>query len=217
MSDLSTLITGEEVRRFSPARFDSPTGNFCIDIKNREIKLFRECLGLEFYADMLDDVVEYHNVPVYSDTEVYNTDDLMLFDGMIFVSLVDNNTFSPEDDTKWAIAPKFYTAKYQYIWDNYLRYYLAYMVLYSTINYSTFQPGSMGLVFIKNYTEQGQSTAGMDALWNFKANLKNDAIDILENLKVYIKENINDFPMLKSWCGVGCKTRKSRRIYFRNS
>lgn len=234
----NSLITAFEVVKYSPVRFDYPTATICTAIKNKETTLFRQCLGLEFYDILLDDVINYDcaslytnatcgdgieyvegqvchdTIAQYDDTMCYQDGDLVLHDGTIFESLVDGNN-DPIISAKWRIAPKFENAHYQELWDSYLKYYLAYMIIYTTISYSTFQAGSMGLVNIKNYTEQGQSTVDTKALWNWKANIKQDAIDYLDNMKVYIARNIEYFPELKTFCGISCGIRKKQRIAFR--
>lgn len=213
-----TLITAFEVVHYSPVRFDYPTATICTAIKNKETTLFRQCLGLPFYEDLLEDLIEYDNdIPVYDPMVEYDEGDEVLLDGSIFISLVNSNTESVEDNDAWELAPKFASEKYQYLWENYIRYYLAYMIIHSTINYSTFQAGSMGLVNIKNYSEQGQSTVDQKSMWNWKANIKQDAIDVLDNMKDYIRRHIDDYPNLNSFCGIRCTTRKKQRIAFRRS
>lgn len=213
---MATLITAYEVVKYSPVRFDYPTATICTAIKNKELSLFRDCLGTDFYNLLLADVINYHNIPEYNIYTRYTTGDIVFYDGTLFVALQGAPPSTPlEDDSSWAIAPKFTTTKYQVLWDDYLKYYLAYMIIHSTINYSTFQAGSMGLVLIKNYTEQGQSTVGLKELWNWKSNIKQDAVDFLENMKAFISDNIEDYPTLAGVCGLTCGIRKKRRIAFR--
>lgn len=213
---MATLITAYEVVKYSPVRFDYPTATICTAIKNKELSLFRDCLGTDFYNLLLADVINYHNIPEYNIYTEYTTGDIVFYDGTLFVALQGAPPSTPlEDDSSWAIAPKFTTTKYQVLWDDYLKYYLAYMIIHSTINYSTFQAGSMGLVLIKNYTEQGQSTVGLKELWNWKSNIKQDAVDFLENMKAYITDHIEDYPTLAGVCGLTCGIRKKRRIAFR--
>ncbi len=213
---MTTLITAYEVVRNSPVRFDYPTATICTAIKNKELSLFRECLGSGFYQELIDDLIPYSNVPEYDVTGNYIINDIVFYDGALFKSLIAQSPpHALEDDLAWDIAPKFTNIWYQQLWEDYLRYYLAYMIIHSTINYSTYQAGSFGLVLIKNYTEQGQSTVGMKEMWNWKANIKADAIDFFENMKDFIKENIDHFPTLQSFCGLKCGTRKKRRIAFR--
>jgi len=91
----------------------------------------------------------------------------------------------------------------------------AYMIIYSTVTYATFQAGGKGVVQMKNYQEVGQSSVDSKTLYNWKANLKHDAIKYLENMKYYIKTNIEEFPELDKFCGVACNIRQKRRIAFR--
>lgn len=182
-----------------------------------ETTLFRRCLGIPFYKKLLEDVIRYDNIPDYNHLLTYAEDDLVLLDGTVFRSLVNSNTEHPVIVSNWEIAPKFTNAYYQELWDNFLRYYLGYMLIYTTITYSTFQAGEKGVMQTKNYQEVGQSTVDLKTLNVWKKNCKNDAIDYLENMKEYIRENILYFPELKTFCGIVCSTKKSRRIGFRRT
>jgi len=182
-----------------------------------ETTLFRRCLGIPFYKKLLEDVISYSNIADYNHLIAYSEGDLVLLDGTVFESLVNVNTETPVVETNWKVAPKFTNVYYQELWDNFLRYYLGYMLIYSTVTYSTFQAGAKGVVQMKNYQEVGQSTVDLKTLNVWKMNVKNDALDYLDNMKDYIRDNIAQFPDLFDFCGLGCSIKKSRRIGFRRN
>ena len=84
------------------------------------------------------------------------------------------------------------------------------MIIHSTINYSTFQAGSMGLVLIKKTIQNRGNLLGLKELWNWKSNIKQDAVDFLENMKAFISDNIEDYPTLAGVCGANLWYKKKK-------
>lgn len=194
---------------------DYPVSHVCDIISFKEEKLFSRCLGLDFYEALKSDLVEYNGIQEYNGGLVYGVGAKVLLDSVIYISLAANNTDSPVEKASWDVVPKFNTDIYNELWVHYLRNYLAYMVIYTSINYSTYEAGAKGVThFIGD--ETGKATVGQAAFFNFKSSLLDDAEDIKENMMRWISKNKGSFPEIEyDACGNSCKSNRRQRIAFR--
>lgn len=219
MACSGSLITAWEVVMFSPVKRDFPTAFLCNAIKPKELTLFRECLGNQLYLDLIADLVDYTSYEEYNSSTTYNIGDVVLLDTCLFVSLINTNASNPYDTDAWELGKKFTTDCYNELWECHLRQYLAYMVIYTTINYATTQAGAKGITKF-NDGVSGEASVHYKALFayeqNFKRALLDDANDILENMKVFMKDNPTCFPDFADACGRDkCKIKRSRRIAYK--
>lgn len=195
---MTTLITAFEVVKYSPVKHDYPTSYICDHIYNKELKLFNgKNLLRETYTKLVADLIEYSNVTEWDIDDTYNENDIVLLDGCIYVSLEDTNTNSPVDSAYWMLAPKFNTACYNVLWVNFLRRYLAYNIIYTSIQYSTYQATSKGLT--KQLQDNtGSGVVNKDEFFGWKREILDDAKDILENMIEWMGDNLTCFPELET-------------------
>jgi hypothetical protein len=208
---MKTLITAHEAVRFAPCKGDYPTAYICDHILNVEISFFRKCLGLELYEKLKADLVRYTDIQLYSSTAVYNLNDLAVLDSCIFKSLKNNNTASLSDEAAWSVAPKFKTPCYEELWTLFLRRYLAYMLLYTSITYSTNQASAKGLVRFHN-DDTGISSADKNTQMSYKNSLLHDALITYENMQYFMQDN-SCFEQKP--CEKKCVVRRKTRIAYR--
>lgn len=210
---MTTLITPFEVVKYSPVKHDYPTSYVCDHIYNKELKLFNgKNLLRETYTKLIADLVSYSDVEEYDIESTYNEDDLVLLDGCIFQSLAGSNTHSPVDAAYWIPAPKFNTPCYNVLWVNFLRRYIAYNVIYTSIQYSTYQATSKGLS--KQLQDStGAGAVNKDEFFGWKREILDDAKDILENMIEWMNDDANKscFPELATNGDCGKLTKKVHR------
>ena len=219
MACRGSLITAWEVVLYSPVKRDFPTAFLCNAIKPKELKLFRECLGNELYEALIDDLVPYDDYEEYNSSNLYSIGDVVLLDTCLFVSKINSNSTNPYDTDTWELGKKFERDCYNELWECHLRPYLAYMVIYTTINYVTTQAGAKGIVKF-NDGVSGEASVHYKALFqyeqNFKRALLDDANDMLENMKEFMKDNPDCFPDTADACGNDkCKVVRRRRIAYK--
>jgi hypothetical protein len=221
------LITPWEVVRYGPVQKEYPTGYGAKHIPTKERKLFRDCLGKSLYKLMMDDVKDFTNVAEWDSKATYQEGDQVLFHGCVIESNIANNTDLPGKSSSWEPAKKFESECFNDLWELHLREYLAFEVIYTSIRYATHTASAKGLVEHFD-TETGTKTVGTKALIDFKRELKDDALDRLEDMRDYIIEAYNEnectvfecVPFVKKKeCGVdnscNVSARRTRRIHFR--
>lgn len=218
MACRGALITAWEVVQFSPVKRDYPTAFICNSIKHKELKIFRDCLGNDLYELMIADLIPYDTYEEYETDKIYDEGEVVLLDTCLFKSKIDNNTSNPTGSDTWELAKKFESDCYNELWECYLRQYLAFMVIYSTINYATTQAGAKGIMKFADGVS-GEASVHHKALFtyeqNFKRALLDDANDILENMKAFMKDNPDCFPASDPCEGDKCKIKRRRRIAFK--
>ena len=218
---MTTIITATEVVKYSPLSDHFDTGLICDHIKRKEERFAREFLGKDYYAALLNDVVDYTGTEEYDSGTTYNEGDFVLWNGRILESLTDANETAPCDDTdntKWKAAEKFFTECYNDLYKAYIRPYLAFIIAAEVVDYATYQIGAKGgTEFVED--ESGIRSAGKANFQNIKSKLYNDAEEILENLKSYLKDydgdcNYDQIEWYKD-CAPSTNHNYSRKIHFR--
>lgn len=221
-----TLITAWEVVKFGPVQKEYPTSDICNHIKRIEHKSFLKCfLGKDFYDDLISDLKDTSTCEAFNIDSTYALDDLILYEGCVLQSTIDNNTTHPdESDSDWKIADKFNTACYQELWECHLRYWLSLLIIHDTIRYTTHKAGAKGVV--KVLTDDFVSVNEKE-LYSFKKEVRLDAEDELQLMYDYMLSiaktdgtKFMNVQKIASVCGEETclpprKTRR-RRIYIRN-
>ncbi|MDV7391610.1 hypothetical protein RZS08_09670, partial [Arthrospira platensis SPKY1] len=118
-------------------------------VKAEEWLLFIQHIGEDFYDLLLADMVEYGDLDQW-DGGPYAAGDHVMEQGMIFTSLVDDNTSEigdPLNAASWKEANKFTTACYNDLWTKgFLRELLAYSVILPAVTHVTYPTGAAGTV-----------------------------------------------------------------------
>lgn len=190
---MNRLLTASEVVINSPVRRDYPLGYIEQHITRIEEVTFRKWLGYDFYKELIDDLNDIAASETYISSQVYSVNDIVELDGVYYKSLANTNTDKPIRSVKWQKINKFSKENFNLLWDNYLKYYLSYAVLMTSVTYSNNQVGANGMVNL------GQdSTAAMGASKerqdHYKVELKNDMSSYYEMMIEFINEtDTSDF------------------------
>lgn len=215
---IQELITASEVIEGAPVKRDYPTNNLCITKDNIVLDFFRNCLSEDLLDALIADKVTVLDPNTYDPTDTYNEGVIVVFDGVYYRSLKDDND-SPLASDDWEVVKKFKRDCYNDLWYSFLKKVLAYRIIYSSIEYNTFQAGSKGLTqFVAD--DSGIATVSYKAFTAFKASLWDDSVVIFDNMVAWMKAESNadcftGITIFSNTCGVGCNTKKRRRIAFR--
>lgn len=145
----TTLITAWEVVKYSPESDKFPTAYVAPHIYAREQQVAREYLGVDFYALLIADLVDYGVVEDWDDTTTYSSGEYVNYYGSVLESLQDSNTTDPREDPAneyWIEADKFTTACYQSLWiEGQLRDFLAFFIISDAFQSTTHPSGGKGV------------------------------------------------------------------------
>lgn len=208
-----SLITPNEVRKFSPADAHDSTAlreNF---IQNKEEKLFNLYFGWEFYEALVADKIDYEILPNYvgdySNTTAYTIGQTVQFVDELFTLIVANSTgVAPTSKVNWTRSKKFANDDYNFLWERYLRTILAFNVLYTSVLYSAIKVTAKGVTKSKDETFDSVS---IKELQTYKEGMKTDIDDVCYNMDLFIQRNADKYPLYKplinNTCGPKAKNR----------
>lgn len=221
-----TIITAGEVVRYSPESSKFPPQAVQPHIFRKERAFVRAFLGHDFYQLLLADLEDVTELQAWSPLAQYNTGDVVDYFGMTLKSLVDNNSVNPCEDpgaTNWELMRKFQSECFENLWQQGLREHLAYTIMASAIDHTTFPAGARGVVEWVDDASSSRS-ASNSTFFARKNKLLSDASEALENLKEWIyrehtdTESVCDFSEML-WLK-GCTTKpgihRARRFHFQN-
>lgn len=215
---IQELITASEVIEGAPVKRDYPTNNLCITKDNIVLDFFRNCLSEELLNALIADKTVVSNPDTYDPSDTYNEGVIVVFDGVYYESLIDDNA-TPLASDDWSVVKKFVKDCYNDLWYSFLKKVLAYRIIYSSIEYNTFQAGSKGLTqFVAD--DSGIATVSYKGFVAWKASIWDDSVVIFDNMVAWLKAEANadcftGITIFPNTCGVGCNTKKRRRIAFR--
>ena len=129
-----SLIEPHEVKLHAPSDAHDDSASRCEYIIMKEEKLFRECLGMIFYHDLISDKIEYPpgTYEEFDESKNYNVGEIVLKKDRLFECIKDTQKDKPGNEIYWANAPKFANEKYQYLWERYLKFLIAFYVVYTS-------------------------------------------------------------------------------------
>lgn len=211
------LISAYEIINAAPVKRDYPTSNICVMKDNIVMDIFRTCFSLEFLQELVDNKRSTAGALNYVSGTAYDQNDLVLFDGIIYKSLADANNYPLTDESKWIRQPKFEKTCYNDLWDSFMIKFLAFRIVYASVEYNSFQAGAKGITQFER-DDTGITSAGSKGLASFKSSLWDDSVTIYGNMKRWIYDNPSCFEGVTVYglnCGDSCKIRKRRRIAFK--
>lgn len=185
---MTTLITAAEVVRYSNESENFPPQKVANFIFQKEQRLVRTLFGRDFWALLLADKVDYGDVQPWKSSETYASGDYVEYYGLTLKSLVDSNTEEPCEDTdgsNWEVAEKFASACYKTLWNDYLKFYLSWIIMAAAIEHSTYPVGGKGVTVWRD-DRTGTASASPEVVNQRKAKLHNDAAEVLENMKAWM-------------------------------
>lgn len=123
-----TLMTPSLVIQYSGVSLSFPVCDFNTLAMNEEYEM-EECLGGDFYQDMLDDLVDYSNTEEYSPLESYIIGNTVFFDGVAYEAIAVVEGIEPPNKDYWQLGRRFGSDCYEDFFCRYLAYYLAHIIL----------------------------------------------------------------------------------------
>jgi hypothetical protein len=205
-----SLITVNEVLKWSPALVTVNRDLWCNSIEVIERELFSDCLTLDFRDLLIADRADFSSVKLYSDAEVYCDDDLVESAGVVYQSLKPNNDKSLLDLKYWKVKSYFNTEKYNTLWSVGMARWIALKVYSENLAYTTFHSGGKGL--IKHFEDSGQRTVNEKEFYAYKRQVESDIAMAYRVMMSYIKKN-TDLGWEEPTCGDdGCFDQDSDRI-----
>lgn len=217
-----TLITPQEVIDFGPVDPASYGESRKQNISVREEKFFLKCMGIAFYKALMADKVKYRTVAgtgvvVYvnfQEATAYASGNVVLYKNRLYKAKSATTTQLPTDEGYWALAPRFATDEYNYLWERYLRTLLAFAINNDTVFYRIVSDTPMGVV---QKFEEGKSKAlDVKSAGRLKQEYVLDIDDMMHTMDVFIRENPESFPdyaPLNDKC-VDCAPNRKRHYGF---
>ena len=192
MAAITTLVTPKQVSVNSPVNCTFPVDWFCERIYFIEYKIFKDCLGIDFY-DVLISFRQYHLDAVeYDDTATYNLDDKVFYDGIVYKSLIANNTDVLSNTSSWGVQTTFTDSGYQSLWDMFMLSWISWNIQLRTITYVNYQAGAKGITKYSPSDETGQGTVAIKEFQLWKEQLNEDISDLFSMMTDWIKDQVKD-------------------------
>lgn len=196
---LKTIMTPNLVILHSGISLNFPVCDFNVLAMNEEYEM-SECLGDDFYQDILDDLVDYSATEEYSPLTPYIIGNTVWFDGEPFEAIAVVDGIEPPNKDYWKPGRRFESYCYEDFFCKYLVYYLAHIIL------------RLRLPFIRTKIE-GRGTLQYEGS-DFKTSDRKDydSLDaaILRQIQIaqanmlkYLKKN-KDNPCYLNYIGFGC-------------
>lgn len=192
-----TIITAQEVLYYTPRHQGTDVNNIKHLVPLKEEGLFNVWLGLDWYAALLDDLVDHSGFSHFQEGQTYALDTVVLWRDRLYKVSGDPNSAGtlPSDEAYWIEAPKFTTAANEYLWKRYLRTVLAWAIMHTGLVYQAIQQTSLGLVQAGS-SDQQRPVSGRQ-LANFKGEVGEDLNSFLQTMNAYLVANASTFPLYK--------------------
>lgn len=192
MEAQDTLITPQEVVQYGPGDKHESGITDCSFIVMKEEKLFRECLGWDFYLALIADRIVYDTYTSFVYGTNYSVGDIILENGILYECIqATTGTQTLENVLYWKVAPKFVNTDYEFLWRRYLRTLLAFTISHTSLVYKAVNLTDQGLVRKKG---ENFDAADMKDVYLLKGEYAGDIRDILKNMDEYIMANKDKFP-----------------------
>lgn len=158
----------------------------------------RVTLGAAFYDAMLDDQIDYSLTAAWDGVGPYATDETVIFEGVVYISLIDGNTSEPPAKGKWAFAPKFTDVNYEYLWCSFLGRYLALHVVATTVPAVAAKLSGSGVIKSNSAVHNPAAKEDRDDLSGF---ILAEIVRVFENMHEYLKGS--DATVFDGYAGKG--------------
>lgn len=138
------MINEHEVVLLAPVKREFPKEQILKHLDRRVKLLFinNECLK-NLLPVLNEDLIDYSDVECWDKTETYDVGDNVEYNGIIYSSLKDDNTETP-NNYSWKVANKFTTSILQQLWDECLGVLMACYVILPAITLTTYSLGKSG-------------------------------------------------------------------------
>jgi hypothetical protein len=164
------------------------------DIRKRiEISEFSTRLGSSFYTHLLDHLADYSVYTAYTSSTTYAIDDVVQYEGDLYVAKEEVTGIAPSNVSKWKVAPLFKQEEgfcdYNDFYCSYLGPFLAHAVLIDRLPLLKAQITNDGIIEVNNDGFKSVSSASYEKL---DVKLTADVQLTYKLLVDYMKENNGD-------------------------
>lgn len=219
---MSNIITQYEVIRYSPAPRDFPPGRITERIPLVEQTIGREKLGYDLFLAMVADLNAVPTGEQWVDCGDYALDDVVLKNGVYYISTAANNNTDPElEGSDWDQYNKFQSACYNTMWTDYLRGIFAYSVYSAALPFATLTADGAGLV-VQEKDDKGRRAAKKSEITAMQSFLKQEMDAMWRNLNAWLfntdagkacAETLPDCLLLDGRSGPAESIRQRRVMY----
>lgn len=180
-------MTSSEILRWIPALRSINRDLFCNQILPTEMKLFGECVGYDFRDAMLADAIDYSSVEEYQESKVYDLDELVYFDGLIYKSLVAlNYSVNFVDDTKWETVSTFANPNFNDLWVCGMAKWIGMSIYKDVVPFITYQASGKGVV--KQFEDSGQRTIETREYYTYIKSIESQILDAKKSMMFFYRK-----------------------------
>ena len=190
-----SIITVAEILEITPrAQGTDPNIPEAL-LKQKEEGLFRVWLGYDWYFDLKTDLTDFSaSVPFVEGTS-YSISNLVSWKNRYYSCILGTDGSQlPNNTTHFELASKFQTSANQTLYDEYLKYVLAWGVFHSSVVYEAIRTTQLGVQrYGENESFKNRPTTARE-LAAFKNEIGDDLNLMLQNMDRYLRDNSSTFP-----------------------
>lgn len=183
-----SLITEREVIYHSSLGKDFPPSYVTDHLDITEENFMVEYFGQDFFDLLVGDLNTQEAVEPYDSDVTYSTGDKSLYEGRIFVSVLDDNIGQPvNEETWWAEDSKFDTDMYDEFWRKYLVKILARLISIPASTNATIKATKQGLITVSDVTT-GFASASRASIGIWIDTTKSTTQELIKGMERWIKK-----------------------------
>lgn len=196
-----TILRPLDVVQFTPVKFDFNACSFRELARLEQIEAIN-CLGVEFYEQMLGAIADYSDATEYEASRTYETGNAVYWRGGYRIAK-EQTTANPDDVTKWQDAPRFTpggacSTEYETFFCEYLGPWLAHVVLSKRLPYIVTQIRDTGIEYGGRKINQQDDKR----YTSLEAAIFRDREEAYQLMEFYLKREENRIkPCFANWVG----------------
>jgi hypothetical protein len=210
-----TLLSSSEVLYYASHHYSLSASDVQKQIYLQERKAAAGSIGRDFFTLLLSDKNDYIGFPDWAPGTWYQGDVVWRL-GLAYQVQTTDTTQDPNGGSDWALAPKFFTACYQSLWDEGLAAFLSNIIMAASANSIAYKVAPGGIVQINAQDAQQAATDRTQAV---AEKFRTDANEWWELAVQFARENnavgescegeFAEFLPVKQW--ISCSTEDERR------
>lgn len=153
-----------------------------------EEKIFNTALGIKWYEELLDDLIDGSEAEPWRPEESYLAGDLVHYYGSLYAAIRD--TTEAPDIADWEPASRFKTAHNQEVYDRYLSRLIAFYCAAPTASLAAIRVSGSGST---RSTGESFEPASFEEIASYHQSIGKIVRDILFNLHLYLTRNASIF------------------------
>lgn len=201
MEEYKTLITAQEVVKYTPNNVAFDPGQIKSMILLKEEQLFVVWLGIDWHQALLDDLEDHSGFQYFNEGNTYSTGTVVLWRDQLYevTATPDSAGAMPTNTTKFAEAKKFTKDENNTLWRRYLRTVLAWHIMHTSMVYTAIRQTNAGVVQAGKTGKLGTQEPVQDkALAAFKREIGEDFNSFLMTMDAYLRKNSATYPLYKA-------------------